>query len=156
VRVRGIHHVGLVVADLDAAVAFYSALLDMEVVERDSWSAPAPDEDRAVGLVGSSAEGAMLRGSDSYIELWEYTTPGRLAGDPAEAGAHELGLRHLAIEVDDVHAALDMVTGLGGSRMGEPVEMPDGGATVVYCRDPFGTIIELMSTGGSMASLDDL
>jgi hypothetical protein len=34
--------------------------------------------------------------------------------------------------------------------------MSDDGATVVYCRDPFGTIIELMSTGGSMASLDDL
>ena len=32
-RIRGIHHAGLVVRDLDAAVAFYAALLDMQIVE---------------------------------------------------------------------------------------------------------------------------
>ena len=33
-KVRGIHHVGLVVDDLEAAVAFYGAFLGMEIVER--------------------------------------------------------------------------------------------------------------------------
>jgi hypothetical protein len=34
--------------------------------------------------------------------------------------------------------------------------MTDEGAAVIYCRDPFGTIIEFMSVGTTLASLDDL
>lgn len=156
VAFRGIHHAGLVVADLPAAIEFYGALLSMEVVERDVWNAPAPLEDQAVGLVGSSAEGVMLRGSNSYLEVWQYSSPDQIGDDPADRGAHERGLRHLAIEVDDVPAALARVIELGGSKMGDPVVLSDEGAAAVYCRDPFGTIIEFMATGGTMASLDDL
>ena len=152
---RGIHHVGLVVHDLDAAIAFYRELLDMEVIERDHWRAPAPLEDQAVGLVDSSADGVMLRGSGSYLELWQYHAPEQVGDDPARRGANERGLRHLAIEVDDVAAALARVVELGGSIMGDPVELDETGAAAVYCRDPFGTIIELMSVGSTLASLDD-
>lgn len=147
---------GLVVDDLDAAITFYSRLLDMEVVERDHWTTPAPVEDQAVGLEGSSADGVMLRGSGSYIELWQYRAPTQIGDDPAQRGANERGLRHLAIECDDVPAALATVVMLGGSKMGDPVDLDDSGAAVVYCRDPFGTIIELMATGSTMASLDHL
>ena len=156
VAFRGIHHAGLVVADLDAAIAFYGSLLDMVEIERDVWSAPAPEADQAVGLVGSSAVGVMLKGSNSFLELWQYSTPDQVGDDPAARGAHERGLRHLAIEVDDVPAALARLEELGGTRMGDPVELSDDGAAAVYCRDPFGTIIEFMSTGTSLASLDDL
>ncbi len=154
--IRGIHHAGLVVDDLDAAVTFYRALLDMEVIERDRWRAPAPAEDSAVGLTGSAADGVMLRGSGSYLELWTYLAPDRIGDDPAERGAHERGLRHLAIEVDDVRAALARVVELGGSTMGEPLDIDADGASAVYCRDPFGTILELMATGSTLASLDDV
>ena len=154
--VRGIHHAGLVVDDLDAAIEFYGALLRMEVVERDRWRVPAPAEDQAVGLVGSAADGVMLRGSGSYLELWRYVSPENEGPEPATLGANELGLRHLAVECDDVAATLERVVALGGSKMGDPVLLDDTGAAVVYCRDPFGTIIELMATGTAMASLDDL
>ncbi len=156
VAFRGIHHAGLVVDDLDSAIAFYGALLDMTEVERDVWTAPAPDADQAVGLIGSSAVGVMLKGSGSYLELWEYSAPEQVGDRPAERGAHERGLRHLAIEVDDVPAALARLEELGGTRMGEPVELSPDGSAAVYCRDPFGTIIEFMSTGTTLASLDDL
>lgn len=155
-KVRGIHHVGLVVDDLDAATAFYSALLDMEIVERDRWRSPAPLEDQAVGLTGSSADGIMLRGSGSYLELWRYAAPAQTGQDPKRLGANERGLRHLAVEVDDVSAALERVIELGGNQMGDPVRLDDSGAHVVYCRDPFGTILELMSTGSRLASIRDL
>ena len=154
--VRGIHHVGLVVDDLDAAVAFYGALLDMEVIERDTWRVPSPPIDDAIGVAGSAADGVMMRGSGSYLELWQYHAPEPVGDDPAERGANERGLRHLAIEVDDVPAALDRLVELGGRRMGDPAEKGDDGAAAVYCRDPFGTIIELMTAGGTLASLDDL
>jgi catechol 2,3-dioxygenase-like lactoylglutathione lyase family enzyme len=156
VTFRGIHHAGLVVDDLDAAIAFYEALLDMVEIERDSWRTPAALEDQAVGLTGSSAEGVMMRGSNSYLELWQYLAPDQVGDEPGDRGANERGLRHLAIEVDDVPAALERLLELGGSKMGDPVTISDDGASAVYCRDPFGTIIEFMSTGTTMASLDDL
>jgi len=156
VSFRGVHHAGLVVEDLDAAIAFYSALLDMVEVERDDWSAPAEMEDQGVGLVGSSATGVMLRGSNSYLELWQYRAPEQVGDDPANRGANERGLRHLAIEVDDVPGALERLVELGGSKMGDPVVMSEDGAAAVYCRDPFGTLIEFMSVGTTLASLNDL
>lgn len=155
VEFRGIHHAGLVVDDLNAAIAFYGALLDMEEIERDSWRAPSPMHDQGVGVVNSGAEGVMLRGSNSYLEVWQYFSPDQVGDEPADRGAHERGLRHIAIEVDDVQAALDRLVELGGSKMNDPVDMGDG-AAAVYCRDPFGTIIEFMSVGSSMASLSDL
>lgn len=153
---RGIHHAGLVVADLDAAITFYGHLLDMVEIERDSWRAPSPLHDQGVGVADSGAEGVMLRGSNSYLELWQYLSPEQIGDDPATRQAHERGLRHLAIEVDDVQAALDRLVSLGGTKMNDPVEMSDDGAAAVYCRDPFGTIIEFMSVGSTMAALDDL
>lgn len=156
VHFRGIHHAGLVVDDLDAAIDFYCTLLDMEEIERDHWRSPAELEDQAVGLSGSSADGVMLRGSGSYLELWQYLSPEQIGDAPADRGAHERGLRHLAIEVDDVPGALDRLIELGGSKMGDPVQLSDDGAAAVYCRDPFGTIIEFMAVGTTMASLDDL
>lgn len=155
-KVRGIHHVGLVVDDLDAAVAFYSTLLNMEVVEQDHWRSPAPLEDQAVGLTGSSADGVMLRGAGAYLELWHYAAPAQVGQDPEQLGANERGLRHLAVEVDEVTAMLEHVVELGGRCMGDPVRLDGSGAQVVYCRDPFGTILELMSTGSTLASIDDL
>ena len=155
-NVRGIHHTGLVVDDLDAAITFYGALLDMVEIERDHWRAPAPEFDAAIGLVGSSADGVMLKGSNSFLELWQYKAPAQAGDDPAERGAHERGLRHLAIEVDDVRETLDQIVELGGSRMGEPVDIDNHGAAAVYCRDPFGTILELMSAGSTLAGLDTL
>ena len=154
--VVGIHHAGIVVDDLDRAIEFYSRLLGMEPVEIDEWSAPSPLHDQAVGLTGSSARGVMLRSSNSYLELWSYHAPRHVGPGPGELGANEPGLRHLAIEVEDVEAAWHLVQQLGGSAMGEPVTTSDDGAAVVYCRDPFGTILELMSTGSELASVDDL
>ncbi len=152
----GIHHAGLVVDDLDRAIEFYGRLLAMEPVETDEWTAPSPLHDQAVGLSGSTARGVMMQGSNSYLELWSYSAPSRVGPDPAELGANEPGLRHLAIEVEDVDATWLLVQELGGSAMGEPVTISATGAAVVYCRDPFGTILELMSTGNDLASLDDL
>ena len=98
----------------------------------------------------------MLRGSGGHLELWRYSAPAQTGRDPGAQGANELGLRHLAIEVTDVAAALDRVVELGGAKLGAPVELSSDGAAVVYCRDPFGTILELMSPGATLSGLDDV
>ena len=156
-EVRGIHHPGIVVPDLDAAVVFYGELLGMKKVYDESWDLGDDMYDQAVGLNGSAARGVQLRGANTYLELWEFSAPTRVGPSPQQLGANELGFRHLALEVDDVPAALDRLVELGGSAMNAPVTFDDGGAAV-YARDPFGNIVELTTAGDhppALAALSD-
>lgn len=148
-RARYIHHPGIVVADLERAIEFYCAFLDLEPVYEEEWGAADDAYNQGVGLIGSAAKGVHLRGANSYLELWEYRQPGPAGPPPAELGANEPGFRHLAIEVDDVPSALAELESLGGTRMNDPVDLGDGFA--VYARDPFGNIIELMDVAASIA-----
>jgi methylmalonyl-CoA/ethylmalonyl-CoA epimerase len=91
VEARGIHHLGVAVADLDEAVRTYERLFGGRVEHR------ARVEDQGV-------EAATVRLGDGRIELLaalgEDTPVGRFL---ASRGP---GMHHVAYEVDDVGAAL--------------------------------------------------
>lgn len=134
-------HPGLVVPDLKKAQAFYSAMFGFEKISDEGWS----DDswmDRAVGLKGSATKGCMMRGHNCFIELWEYSLPAQTGPAPEQLLSHELGIRHLAFYVDDCRKEYQRLLDLGGLPLGEPVGEP-GQGSAVYCRDPFGNIIEL-------------
>ena len=88
---RGIHHVGVAVADLDEAVQTYERLFGGRLEHR------ARVDDQGV-------EAASVRVGDSRIEL---LAP---LGDDTPVGkfiaARGPGMHHLAYEVDDVASAL--------------------------------------------------
>jgi methylmalonyl-CoA/ethylmalonyl-CoA epimerase len=91
VEARGIHHVGVAVADLDEAVRTYERLFGGRLEHR------ARVEDQGV-------EAASIRVGESRIELLaalDADTPvGRFIADRGP------GMHHLAYEVDDVTSAL--------------------------------------------------
>lgn len=134
-------HPGLVVPDLDRAVTFYRAMFGFEPITQEGWS-DNPEMDRAVGLKGSATKGCMLRGHNCFLELWQYSAPQQTAQPPGEQLAHELGIRHLAFYVDDCRQEYQRLLALGGLPLGEPVG-ESGQGSAVYCRDPFGNMIEL-------------
>lgn len=149
-NVVGFHHPGVVVDDLDKATRFYCDLLDYSVVTESSWDEDNDVFNQIVGLEGSAARLRMLKGTNAYIELFEYRKP-----DSADAGlseAYQLGIRHLSFLVHDVNAMLDRCVQLGGQKMNEPVSV-SGRATAVYCRDPFGNLIEFVETLGGFPEL---
>ena len=88
---RGIHHVGVAVADLDEAVRTYERLFGGRLEHR------ARVEDQGV-------EAASMRVGDSRIELLA------ALGDDTPVGKFIAnrgpGMHHLAYEVDDVESAL--------------------------------------------------
>jgi methylmalonyl-CoA/ethylmalonyl-CoA epimerase len=91
VAARGIHHVGVAVEDLEAAVAVYRRLFGAEVEHRET----VPEQ---------GADVALLRVGDGRIEL----LGARGADTPvgkflAKRGP---GVHHVAIAVDDVGAEL--------------------------------------------------
>jgi methylmalonyl-CoA/ethylmalonyl-CoA epimerase len=98
VEARGIHHVGVAVADLDEAVRTYERLFGGRLEHR------ARVEDQGV-------EAASMRVGDSRVELLA------ALGDDTPVGKFIAnrgpGMHHLAYEVDDVAAALADLTEQG-------------------------------------------
>jgi catechol 2,3-dioxygenase-like lactoylglutathione lyase family enzyme len=147
------HHAGIVVPDLDSAVTFYCELAGFEAIRKSSWDASNTTFNQIIGLDNSAAKFCMLKGKNGFLELFEYVSPTSEAA-PERRSANDLGIRHLCFEVDNVRAALDRVVELGGSRINDPVTN-DAGITAVYCRDPFGNLLELVTPapGGPFRSL---
>ncbi len=134
-------HPCLVVPDLERAREFYEEMFGFKVLSREGWT-DDPTIDQATGLEKSSARGYMMKGHNCFLELFEFTSP-----DPEDGPAHlpsadEPGIRHLAFYVDDCWSEYERLQKLGGIAMGVPAGDDEQGFAV-YCRDPFGNIIEL-------------
>ena len=97
-RARGIHHLGVAVHDLDAAVQTYARLFGAEIEHRAHVSDQGVEA--AAVLVG---EGRV----ELLAPLGDETPVGRFL---AKRGP---GMHHVAYEVDDVGAELDRLTAAG-------------------------------------------
>lgn len=97
-KAKGIHHLGVAVTDLDAAVATYERLFGAELEHR------ARVEDQGV-------EAASLRIGDSRVELLS-----SLGGDTPVGRFLERrgpGMHHVAYEVEDMRGSLDQLAADG-------------------------------------------
>ena len=101
---RGIHHVGMAVADLDEAIATYERLFGARVEYRDS-------------LATQGVEAAALLVGDGRIELLAPT------GDDTPVGRFLArrgpGMHHVALETDDVESALRDLSDAGAQLVDE-------------------------------------
>jgi catechol 2,3-dioxygenase-like lactoylglutathione lyase family enzyme len=134
-------HPAIVVDNLERAREFYEKMFGFKVIGNEGWS-NNPSLDRAIGSKDSACRGYMMAGHNCCLELFEFQAPPQTAHAPAESGPHEQGIRHLSFYVDDCQQEYQRLLALGGSALGEPVDL-GGGVHAVYARDPFGNIIEL-------------
>lgn len=139
-RMLRFDHVGVVVDDLGAAVAFF---LGLGFEREGGTTVEGETVDRINGLDGVRAELVMVRTPDGSgkLELVKYHAPAD------DNGAHPLpanrpGFRHVAIEVDDVNSIVDGLRSKGFDTVGE---VRDYGDTwrLCYVRGPEGLIVEL-------------
>jgi predicted enzyme related to lactoylglutathione lyase len=56
----------------------------------------------------------------------------------------------MGIECEEPVAMAARIVAAGGTQLGEVIAIPGGAPAVVYCRDPFGNIIEFLKPGGRM------
>lgn len=134
-------HPGLVVPDLEMAREFYARMFGFEVIGKEGWT-KEPAMDRAVGLQNSSCRGYLMKGHNCFLELFQFDNPVDNHISPVQLSADAPGIRHLAFYVDDCHAEYERLQKLGGMTLGVPAGDDEHGYAV-YCRDPFGNIIEL-------------
>ena len=145
--ILGLHHAGLVVANMDEAMAFYSDVLGFQPVRKRAID-PAPFRD---GVTESgSATGQLLQTGWGYLELIEFQQPAFEGNQFFWAPVNRYGIRHLSLMVDDaleVFAYLREHAFFHGVPVPHSVEGDNNEAWSAYLRDPFGNILEFWKLG---------
>ncbi|MFF5258120.1 VOC family protein [Actinomadura viridis] len=134
-------HVSIVVADLEAAIAFFTEL-GMELEGR------APIEgrwaERVNGFDDLRVDIAMLRAPDGHgkLELTRFHSPTAISAEPDPAPSNTLGIRSIMFEVDDIEDTVARLRPHGAELIGEIAQYEDI-YLLCYVRGPQGIIVAL-------------
>ncbi|HEY9288828.1 MAG TPA: VOC family protein [Candidatus Dormibacteraeota bacterium] len=140
-----IDHVGIVVADLDASLAFYSRLFETEPVERAAWR--GKDADYVAAMlgrpVGMELEAGFLRipQTNTLLELIKYSG---FDQPSVAAKATDLGAIHIALYVESAEDTLSRMRVAATGQLTDVPYGPSRGGRTAYLRDPNGVNIQLM------------
>jgi catechol 2,3-dioxygenase-like lactoylglutathione lyase family enzyme len=141
VTIQRLDNVGIVVDDLDAAVAFFTELgmeLEGEAQVEGLWA------DRTVGLDSVRSDIAMMRTPDGHgkLELTKYHAPAAVGAEPDNPPPNTLGLHRVMFAVDDIHETVARLHARGAELLGE-VAQYEGSFLLCYLRGPAGIIVAL-------------
>lgn len=144
-------HVGVTVPDVALAIDWYTTTLGMyllvgplEVLEDDG-----PLGKAATGIYGvgfTRFQFAHLAGIDGIgVELFEFDSPKSVRrNDNFEFWMG--GIYHFSLTAPDVSGMVDLIVAAGGRQRSEILIInEEKGYSLVYCEDPWGTVIELCS-----------
>jgi catechol 2,3-dioxygenase-like lactoylglutathione lyase family enzyme len=139
--IQRMDNVGIVVDDLDAAVAFFTEI-GMELEGKGQveglWV------DRTVGLDGVRSEIAMMRTPDGHgkLELVRYHTPAASSAEPENPPPNTLGLHRVMFAVDDIDDTVARLRAHGAELLGV-VAQYESTYRLCYLRGPAGIIVGL-------------
>ncbi len=120
-------HTMLRVGNLEKSIAFYTEVLNMKLLRQKDY----PDGRFTLAFVGYGDES-----DNTVIELthnWDT--------DKYDLGE---GYGHIAIEVEDVYKATDLIKQRGGKIIREAGPMNAGTTIIAFVEDPDGYQIELL------------
>lgn len=152
--VKRLDNVGIVVADLDAAVTFFVELgltLEGRAPIAGEWA------DGVTGLRGMRCEIAMLRTPDGHgrLELSRFDAPATVA-DHRAAPVNALGYLRVMFAVTDLDDVLARLKPLGATVVDQVVEYQNM-YRLCYIRGPEGILIGLaQELGQPTARVDPL
>jgi len=148
-RVAGVHHVGIIVADLDAAVAFATELLGLEVEKRAS-------------LPAEKTEIVFLHCGDVLLELIEISDP-EVRSRRARVPGAKAEIEHVALAVDDLDSVvaelgeegLTFTAGAGKvETTTEPLEVAGTKSLFTSRRTSAGILVQLIEDASAPAERD--
>ena len=147
--VKRMDNVGIVVEDLDAAIAFFTELgltLEGRAPIEGDWA------DGVTGLRGMRVEIAMLRTPDGHsrLELSRFLAPVVIA-DHRTAPVNSLGYLRVMFTVEDVDDTLARLAKRGAEVVGQVVQYQNL-YRLCYIRGPEGILIGLAQQLGQQAS----
>jgi catechol 2,3-dioxygenase-like lactoylglutathione lyase family enzyme len=139
--IQRMDNVGIVVDDLDAAIAFFTELgmeREGEAQIEGLWA------DRTVGLDGVRSDIALMRTPDGHskLELTKYHSPAAIGARPQNPPPNTLGLHRIMFAVDDIDATVARLRHHGAELLGDLVQYQDS-YRLCYLRGPAGIIVAL-------------
>ncbi len=139
--IKKMHHVSVVVDDLAAATAFFSAL---GMTVEDEAPIEGPWVDRINGLENVQVDIVMMQTPDGHgrLELTKFRNPKLVEIDPAIAPPNALGLRSVMFTVESVDDSVASLRAFGAELIGEVVQYEDL-YRLCYMRGPAGIIVAL-------------
>jgi catechol 2,3-dioxygenase-like lactoylglutathione lyase family enzyme len=139
--IKRLDHVSVVVDDLAAAVAFFTALgmtVEGEAPIEGPWV------DRVNRLEGVQVDIVMMTTPDGHgrLELTKFHNPKLVELAPAIAPPNTLGLRSVMFTVESVDETVATLRAHGAELVGEVVQYEDI-YRLCYMRGPAGIIVSL-------------
>ncbi|WP_200807950.1 VOC family protein [Demequina sp. NBRC 110056] len=134
-------NVGIVVEDLDGAIAFFEAIgleLEGRAHVEGAWAG------RVTGLGDQRVEIAMLRTPDGHgrVELSRFLEPA-VVEDHRAAPVNSLGYLRVMFAVDDLDATLAAAEVAGASLVSTEVVRYEDAYRLCYVRGPEGILVGL-------------
>ncbi|MYV52832.1 VOC family protein [Streptomyces sp. SID3212] len=139
--IQRMDNVGIVVEDLDAAVAFFLELgMELEGTARIEGLFA----DRCTGLDGVRCDIAMVRTPDGHsrLELAKYLSPAATSDGPRDRPHNILGTHRVMFAVDDIEDTVARLRPHGAEVLGEIARYEDSNL-LCYVRGPEGIIVGL-------------
>jgi glyoxylase I family protein len=145
-ELKAVHHVGLVVRDLDRSIYFYHDRLGLPFANEPTEWFEGPELEKGVGVPGAKLRQTSLWvGEHSTMELIEYAnTP---EDNESAVVNNHLGAAHVCFKVDDIVAKKAELESKGVefySDVNVVDEGPLAGWRWCYFSDPDGLALELV------------
>ena len=139
-----VRHVGITVTDLDRSLKFYRDVLGFTITREMNES--GKHIDNFSDLKGVIVRTVKMKSDDgSMIELLKYDSHKCPNHHNKHQKICEIGCSHFAMTVDDLEEVCqDVKDFVDASLICEPEHSPDGKVKLTFCRDPDGTLIELV------------
>ena len=147
--IKRMDNVGIVVEDLDAAIAFFTELgleLEGRMPIEGEWA------EGVTGLPGMRVEVAMMRTPDGYsrLEMSRFVRPA-VAEDHRRAPVNALGYLRVMFTVDDVDDTLARLRKHGAELVDRVVQY-ENAYRLCYVRGPEGILLGLAEELGQQPS----
>ena len=139
--IKRLDHVSVVVDDLTAAIAFFTAL---GMTKEGEMPIEGPWVDRVNGLENVRVDIVMMRTPDGHgrLELTKFRNPELVEIEPAIQPPNALGLRSVMFAVESVNETVARLQANGAELIGEVAQYKDK-YRLCYMRGPAGIIVAL-------------
>src|SRR3954449_3865915 len=101
-QLKAVHHVGLVVRDLDRSIWFYHDVLGLPFSNEPTPWFDSPELGPAVGVPGAALRPVSLLVGVTTLELLQYKSHPSETSEPLDS--NNIGASHVAFLVDDIEA----------------------------------------------------
>jgi catechol 2,3-dioxygenase-like lactoylglutathione lyase family enzyme len=136
-----VRHTGIVVSDAERSIDFYTNLLGFKIKKDMMESGDYIDNFSALKGVRVRTIKMALKNGDMVELLWYETHPEQ---PDMSRSITRIGCSHFAMTVENLDETYERLVDAGVQFNSPPQLSPDGFAKVTFCKDPDGSLVELV------------